>query len=405
MKIAFINGLYPPQSVGGAEIVLQTLVEGVRDQGHEVLVLTTKDGGDLARESVNGVPVIRVPIRNMYWHGRRDRPGTVKRAIWHALDSSNSGMQSDARKILQEERPDALNVHVTTGWSAGVLAVGRSLGIPTVQVLHDWNFLCPNSNMYRKGHICKNRCLDCNILRARHKAISNNADAVVGVSQFILDGHLANGYFSTAKQRVAIHNARDLPATDLASRPARTKDRTSPLVFGVMGTVHPAKGVEFLIQEFLSLGTDAAQLWIAGKGKPEYEAYLKDRYASPQVRFLGFTKQADFFPYIDVLVFPSLSHEALGMVVPEAFAFGVPVIGSKRGGIPEMIQDGKSGRLFEPENPGELRAIMGSFLNGQLDAQAMGRAAKASAAQYLDVKSWVEKYIRLNANAIAMRGS
>ncbi len=48
MKIAFINGLYPPQSVGGAEIVLQTLVEGVRDQGHEVLVLTTKDGGDLA---------------------------------------------------------------------------------------------------------------------------------------------------------------------------------------------------------------------------------------------------------------------------------------------------------------------------------------------------------------------
>jgi hypothetical protein len=52
MKIAFISGLYPPAVIGGAEIVLQTLVEGVRDQGHDVLVITTKEEGKLVREFV-----------------------------------------------------------------------------------------------------------------------------------------------------------------------------------------------------------------------------------------------------------------------------------------------------------------------------------------------------------------
>jgi glycosyltransferase involved in cell wall biosynthesis len=404
MKIAFVSGLYPPAYTGGAEIVLQTLVEGVRDQGHEVLVLTTKEGGDIVRESVNGIPVIRVPIKNMYWHGRRDRPGMVKRAIWHALDSANISMLSIARRILREERPDALNVHTTAGWSAGVLAVGRSLGIPTVQVLHDWSFLCPNSNMFRKGHICETRCLSCRILRIRHKSISDNADAVVGVSQFILDGHLSKGYFSKAKQHIAIHNARDLGVADIKLRSNREQGRRNGLVFGFMGSIHPAKGVELLIKEFLSLGTDASELQIAGKGKTKYEVYLQDRYAGSKVKFLGYMTQADFFSRIDVLVVPSLSHDTLPTVVLEAFAFGLPVIGSRRGGIPEMIRDGTNGRLFEPENPGELVAIMASFLSREEDILSMSRAAKASAHQYMDVASWVEKYIRLNRNVVSTRG-
>ncbi|MFL9921019.1 glycosyltransferase family 4 protein [Paraburkholderia fungorum] len=405
MKIAFISGLYPPAVIGGAEIVLQTLVEGVRDQGHDVLVITTKEEGKLVQEFVNEIPVIRVPIKNIYWHGRREHRGAIKRAIWHAIDSANLSMLSIARKILQEERPDALNVHAIEGWSAGVLAIGKSLGIPTVQVLHSWNFMCPNSNMFRKGHACKTRCLSCKILRMRHRSISDSADAVVGVSQFILDGHLSEGYFSKARHHIAIHNARDLHATELEPPCNRASGCRENLVFGFIGTLNPAKGVERLIEEFLALGIDAAELWIAGKGKPQYEAELISRYASSQVKFMGYLKQADFFPHIDVLVVPTLCEEALGMVVPEAFAFGLPVIASRRGGIPEMVRDGENGCLFEPNNRGELADVMASFLRGEQDTVSMRNTAKASAHQYLDVEAWVDKYIRINQDLVSMRGN
>jgi glycosyltransferase involved in cell wall biosynthesis len=401
VKIAFISGLYPPAVAGGAEIVLQALVEGLRDAGHEVLVLTTKEGGDIVRELVNGIPVFRVPIQNVYWHGWRDRPRTAKRAIWHALDSMNIRMLSIAKKILQEERPDTLNVHASEGWSAAVLAIGKSLGIPTVQVLHSLNVLCPNSNMFRNGRACGTRCLSCKALRVRHKAFSEDADAVVGVSQYILDRHLSAGYFSTAKHRIAIHNARDLPAAVVESPRNEATDQGKKFIFGFIGTINPAKGVELLIKEFYSVGNLEAELWIAGKGQTYFESSIRSRYASQQVKFLGYLKPAEFFPSIDVLVVPSLCQEALPTVVPEAFAFGVPVIASRRGGIPEMVRDGVNGRLYEPDNGGELANIMTAILRGEENLVSMSREAKRTAVGYLDMRGWVNKYVQVNRDVAA----
>ncbi|SAK48359.1 glycosyl transferase, group 1 [Caballeronia catudaia] len=403
MKIAFVSGLYPPAITGGAEIVLQTLAEGIRNRGHEVLVLTTKEKGDIERDLVNDVPVIRVPIKNIYWHGTKDTREPWKKAIWHAMDSVNLRMLSIAKDILKDERPDAVNVHAIEGWSAVVLTISKSLGIPTVQVLHSANFMCPNSNMFRNGHSCATQCMSCKVFRVAHKSMSNNADAVVGVSQFVLDRHLAAGYFARAKHRVAIHNARDLRLIDIEPFQRQAKANRK-FVFGYIGHLSPAKGIAFLIDEFLSMNDPGSELWIAGTGQARYETELKRRYSSPQIRFLGYQKQADFFPQIDVLVVPSLCEEALGMVVPEAFAFGLPVIAARRGGIPEMIEDGKNGRIFEPNNQGELGTIMARFRRGQEDLECMGRAAKASAPAFLNIESWVDKYIRLNTDVVAARG-
>jgi glycosyltransferase involved in cell wall biosynthesis len=78
------------------------------------------------------------------------------------------------------------------------------------------------------------------------------------------------------------------------------------------------------------------------------------KHMDQRVRFVGRVEPRDFYPQVDTVVVPSLWNEPLGMVVAEAFAFGKPVIGSRRGGIPEMIRDGENGLLFEPDEPGEL---------------------------------------------------
>jgi glycosyltransferase involved in cell wall biosynthesis len=66
---------------------------------------------------------------------------------------------------------------------------------------------------------------------------------------------------------------------------------------------------------------------------------------------LGFIPPAELFAKIDVLVVPSLWHEPLGRIVFEAYAHGLPVIATDRGGISEIVSPGETGFLFDPDVP------------------------------------------------------
>jgi glycosyltransferase involved in cell wall biosynthesis len=75
----------------------------------------------------------------------------------------------------------------------------------------------------------------------------------------------------------------------------------------------------------------------------------------------------EFFAQIHLLVVPSLWHEPLGRIVLEAQANLVPVIASRRGGIPELIEEGKTGFLYEPDHPAELLEILRSLTPGECE--------------------------------------
>ena len=75
-------------------------------------------------------------------------------------------------------------------------------------------------------------------------------------------------------------------------------------------------------------------------------------------RFLGFVDPTTFFPQIDVLLAPSIWHEPFGRITIEAFAHGVPVIATNRGGLPDIVQDGINGWIFDPDRLDDLVAIL-----------------------------------------------
>jgi glycosyltransferase involved in cell wall biosynthesis len=85
-------------------------------------------------------------------------------------------------------------------------------------------------------------------------------------------------------------------------------------------------------------------------------------------------------------------------VVFEALAFGKPVIGARRGGIPEMIHAGENGLLFEPEHPEELVAALRQLAGDAALRTRMGQAARASAAPFLDRDGWIDCYATLYAD-------
>jgi glycosyltransferase involved in cell wall biosynthesis len=364
MKILFLHSLAEPELGGGAEQIVWEQMRGLRDAGHECVLLATSDTAGLSRTEQEGITIWKAGIRNVYWPFHKKRPAAPWRLLWHALDSYNPWMQGYLREVVAREQPDVASVHNLPGWSAASWKTLAQLGVPTVQVLHDYYPICIKTSMYKKGRNCAGQCVGCWVFRLPHRALSRHVKAVVGVSRFMLDRHRALGYFEGVPIQRVIHNARD--ANELGSGGASVIVPHEGLRFGFIGRLDPAKGIEPLIDAFLAAGL-------------------------PRVRFLGRVAPRDFYPQVDAVVVPSLWNDNLPGVVFEAFAFGKPVIGSRRGGIPEMIRHRENGLLFEPDAPGELQAVLEGMADDALRAQLTAQA-KPSSGPFVDMAGWVAQY-------------
>ncbi len=165
------------------------------------------------------------------------------------------------------------------------------------------------------------------------------------------------------------------------------------IVFGYVGTLAPHKGVHILMQAMQRLPPEICELQVFGSDSHygDYGRMLKEMADGLNVTFNGPIDRshiAHAFEQIDCLVMPSLWLENSPVVIQEAFAARVPVIASGQGGMAELIQDGRSGRLFPAgdvsaltlhmasiiQNPTTLRTwsvTMGSPRSIEEDAEAM----------------------------------
>lgn len=182
------------------------------------------------------------------------------------------------------------------------------------------------------------------------------------------------------------------------SWPARRR-RSGKLRVGFLGRLDPTKGVELLIRAAAPLLKGECELRIAGKGREPYEQELKERAASLDVRFMGFVKTEAFLAEVDVLVVPSLWNDPCPLVIIEAFAQGVPVIGSNRGGIPERIDEDKTGFVFSPEHPETLTVALERFISDR-DLLARMNAESLLRARDLSPKRMVDDYLEVYGKAL-----
>jgi glycosyltransferase involved in cell wall biosynthesis len=388
MKILFIHSLYAPYTRGGAELTLQTLTEGLAARGIDVAVLTTTDQPGLHQDEMNGVRVWRAGLRNIYWHFSDERAAFFNRLIWHSLDSYNPLMERYVRRVVEIENPDVASSHNLPGWSISALATLTAKTIPTIQVLHDHYLACPASTMFKNGHNCKQQCASCRLMRLPHPRLSRRLNGVVGTSHYILERYRALGYFRNVPIQRVIYNAR----SQEPSKPSIPKTRCV-FRFGFIGALTLGKGIEWLLRVFTEEAIPGTELLIAGRGHTGYEDKLKRCYAGNAIRFLGHTRPSGFFPEVDVVIVPSLWNDLLPGVVFEAFSYSRPVIGSRRGGIPEMIQHDVNGFLVEPDHPRELiQAMRYLSVNPSLAAR-MGKAARMSAAPFMDMERFLGEYM------------
>lgn len=369
--------------MSGAERVVQKLAELMVMRGNHAVVITGQpDGGRQTRE-VNGVRVIYTPIKNIYapLTKESEAASALRKGIWHLRDSYNSAMASELSELIKVENPDVVNTHNLMGFSSAAIKAAKINHIPVVHTIHDQYLLCPRSTMFKNGHNCHKQCAVCRIYALPRKVSTNHINAVIGVSQFILDRHIKFGYFPGATRHV-IYNG--IQIKELVPRQFFATER--PFRFGFLGQIRQTKGLEQLVDAFIALRKPGIELHIGGRGDLEYEKKLKRKaeyHAS--IRWCGHVNASSFLRSIDVLVVPSLWHDTAPLVLIEALKEGTPVLASNRGGIPEFVSE-NTGWLYSPDRSQGLSCAMEKCVNSVSELLNFSRAAQILAKQFDEAK-------------------
>lgn len=381
MKICFISNLYTPLVFGGAEIYAERVSMELAKH-NEVIVITTKPYSGLKSlkpsvEIKGSVKIYRFyPLNVYYGYYYTKKPMWIK-PLWHLIDIWNPHTYSVVKRILEQEMPDIVHTHNLETLSTSVLSVIKHLKIPHVHTIHDYLLLNRANNLLRKGKIIETfNTIDEVYMKIMQK-LSDSIDVVLAPSQFVLDMHTKNGYFRNSR-------CVKLPL-GIKTVNTNKKDKDYEVIDVLyVGQVSKHKGVHILINAFQQLKYKNILLHIVGKGA-DVDEFKNIAESDSRIIFHGFVPDEvlmQLYQKSNLLVVPSIWYDNSPTVIYESFMNGTPVIGSRIGGIPELIETGKNGFLFEPGNVDELKAILENLIRTPAELISLEEGALESVKKY-----------------------
>ena len=378
MKICFISNLYPPFIIGGAEISVGRVAEELVKKGHEVFVVTTSPNRKSSIEDKNGVKVYQISPLNLYaMYNHQNQPELLK-LIWHGIDIWNPHSYVVVKNILKKEMPDIVHINNFKGLSLSVFSAVKHLNLPLIFTAHDYSLICPRANLVNgSGEICNNPSRLCKAyVKIQKYLVNNKPDVVTAPSQFIIDKLKASGLFEGVKTI-------KLPlGIKLNDEKAEKKYDVIDILY--VGALSRHKGVHVLINAFKELDYDNIILHILGKGKDEDE-FKKIAGSDKKIIFHGFVPDEELmqlYQKANVVVVPSIWYDNSPMVIYESFKNGTPVIGSRIGGIPELVEDKYNGFLFEAGDVCELKEMLENPIKNLSKLKRLGDGAFESVKKY-----------------------
>jgi glycosyltransferase involved in cell wall biosynthesis len=365
MKVLLLTALYPPLMLGGAENSARNLADWLAKRGVSVAVVraTDTDEPEGMETSATGVSIYRIRTPHIYAPFRFPQAPAWKKPLWHLQDHLDPRSAAKVGRILEEFAPDLVNVHMIQGIGYPVLRELARRKIPVNYVLPDLGLACIRMNMFKNGEDCARQCTACKLSSRYKLALIRGLSRVGFVSPSRANIETLARFFPVRDYPNAVllnANAYPLPTV------ARSTSSTLRLFYA--GRIHSTKGVDMLLAavEDLAQSRDIS-LTIAGQGPQEAE--LRAKYADkPWCNFLGFLSQQDLANIMmqsDLLCIPSIWAENSPGVVIQALGLGLPVLGSDRGGIGELVLDGVNGRLVTVQTVEAWREAIHRVLLGK----------------------------------------
>lgn len=395
MRIVLTNTLFPPVIKGGAEISTFNLGKALVARGHEINVITMVP----ERETVtyeHGMTIHCIaPHIVDYPYDSPDR-GTLRKLGYHMVENYNPLMAARLKPIMAAVRPQIVHTNIMQLLTCSVWSAAKDAGAQVVHNLRDYWLMCARSGFFRGEDPCSRKCLDCALLTRPRRGYTAKIDGVVAVGQYVLDTHLEAGLFPNARVRRAI-----LSATPPVTIPARNR-RDAGITIGYIGRIKEAKGLRVLLQAMARVPADVpVRLLVAGDGEA---AYMEDMRALADVRttFMGWCKPEALYEQVDLVVVPSLYPEPLPRSILESYRYGLPVIAARSGGIPEVVDHGRSGWLYVGNDVEGLARLIAA-LPGPHGLAALDPSARDSIVQRTDPDYVVSAYEEVYRDVLEAR--
>ena len=157
------------------------------------------------------------------------------------------------------------------------------------------------------------------------------------------------------------------------------------------------KGIDVAVKAVAQL-SGGVVLWVVGDGpeRGNLETLVRDLGLGQRVRFLGPRRNVEpLLQAADCALCPSVWAEAAGLVNLEALACGLPVVASRIGGIPELVEDGRNGFVFSPGDQQELADRIQRLMSDDLLRLRIGREARSDAVRRFSTQSQLESALRI----------
>jgi alpha-maltose-1-phosphate synthase len=377
MKVALLTREYPPDVYGGAGVHVEYLARALS------------------------------PLVDLTVHCQgADRPGAVAHQPWDALkDQVLRFFSVDLSMADAAGGTDVVHSHTWYANLAGHLA-SLLYGIPHVMTMHSLEPLRPWKAEQLGGGYALSSWAE--------RVAATSAAAVIAVSEG-MRADIAAAYPSIPGERIhVIRNGIDTseyapdPGTDVLGK--HGVDPARPYVIFV-GRITRQKGVPVLLRAAAALDESAQLVLCAGAADtPELAAEVSTLVAGLQASRSGVVWIHEMLPKAEIIqllthaavfVCPSV-YEPLGIVNLEAMACGTAVVGSRVGGIPEVVADGVTGLLVPPDDPASLAIALNELLRDPDRAVAMGQAGRERAVKEFSWETVAAQTVALYGELVAL---
>lgn len=390
MRILLVNKFHYLR--GGSEKYYFELAKLLKDHGHTVAFFSMKNENN-----------IKTGDREYFVDEIDMNTGSKFEALNVIYSKKNKALME---KALEEFKPDIVHINnFQRQLSASIIDAVKEKNIPLIMTAHDLNSICPASIMLYNGEVCedcitkgytsciKKKCIKNSMLKSvlgyiekkyydLHK-IFCKVDCIISPSEFnknqLLKGKLK------CNDITVIHNFVN-----------ETKKTDYTLGDGAFyfGRLSKEKGILNLIEAINNI--PGARLIIAGDG-PEREniqAYIKEHKLENRITLLGYLNQNDIRENIRKCRFvtvPSIWYENCPYSILETMEIGKPIIGSKIGGIPELIQDGINGFTYEHNDVTKLTNILMKLFGNDETVKQFSKNSKQIFIQNYSAEAYYNK--------------
>jgi glycosyltransferase involved in cell wall biosynthesis len=388
---------------GGLERVMFDEIDLLEAAGHEVVAFSTAHPENLPSPyEADFAPYLEIGGASTL--GMTDKLRAVARLFRNRAAAKAVG------RLIEGTRPDVMHVHgIHRQLSPSILMEAKRRGVPVVHTLHDFHLICPSDMLLCCGTspcdppacrggafmpAIRKKCVKGSTGRSMlsaaelsfqrvTRAYERSVDRFISPSAFLADTMRANGWGHIPID-VLPQAARPMPQT-------RGGD-----AFLFTGRLSHEKGVSTLLWAARKAGV---RVVVAGDG-PEGEAL---RAEFPEFTFLGHVSSdriAELLLDARAAVVPSIGMENSPIAVLEPLAAGVPVIGSRVGGLPELVRDGIDGLLVPPGDIGALAEALTTLANDPEAAARMGAAGRIRVSTEFTPATHLERLLAIYRRAL-----